>query len=199
MNRLCFLVAPALLLGYGVARLIDGLDGAHGPGTAWTIGHLLFLAGLLAFGAVLSGLYRLAAERGGGARRFALGTVIVSYLGIAAFVWSVLVDLWVGWHAADRAGMNALYDQYDPPALIPALGPLFQLGLLTLLVQLALARRAPWWSPLAVLLACVGITVNLDLLPLGAVLFSLAFVPFAVLPAAPQDATEPADRIGAPL
>jgi hypothetical protein len=181
LSRLAFLAAPALLFGYGVVRLIDGRDGTHGPGPAWTVGHLLFLAALLAFGVVLFGLYRLAAERGPGAQRLALGTLLVSYLGLAAFVWTVLVDLWVGWHAVDRAGMNALYDSYDTPALIPALGPLFQVGLLVLLVQLAVARRVPWWSPVSVVLACLAITVNLDLLPLGGVLFAVALLPF-VLP-----------------
>src|SRR3712207_3367143 len=45
-----FVAAPTLLFGYGVVRLVDGRDGAYGPGLAWTIGHLLFLAGLVMFG-----------------------------------------------------------------------------------------------------------------------------------------------------
>jgi hypothetical protein len=42
-----FVAAPALIFGYGVVRLIDGLDGEYGPGLTWIIGHLLFLAGLV--------------------------------------------------------------------------------------------------------------------------------------------------------
>jgi hypothetical protein len=183
LSSLSYLAAPALLLGYGVARLIDGLDGTHGPGPAWTVGHLLFLASLVMFGFVLYDLARTVGASGRRARQFGLGTLVAAGLGLTAFTGTVLVDLWVGLHASDRAGMNALYDRYDTPALIPALGPLFQLGLLVLLVQSVVVRRVPWWSPVAALLACVAITVDLDLLPLGALLFSIALAPFAALAA----------------
>ncbi len=32
--RIAVVIAPVLLLLYGVLRLIDGLDGKHGPGLA---------------------------------------------------------------------------------------------------------------------------------------------------------------------
>ena len=186
MIRLSYLAAPLLLLAYGLARLIDGRDGVHGPGPAWTIGHLLFLAGLLSYAAVLVGLYRIAAGRGGTARIVAGTTLAVAYVGLAGFVQTVLIDLWVGLNAADRAGMSRLYDQHDGLPVLTTLGPLFQVGLLILLVRIALAQRSLWWSPVALLLGNVALTVNLDLLPVGALLFLVALLPFARLERAPR-------------
>lgn len=57
--KLPILLAPAFLFGYGIVRLIDGIDGVYGPGLAWSIGHLLFLAGFLTFAVVLARLPRL--------------------------------------------------------------------------------------------------------------------------------------------
>ena len=180
MIRLSYLAAPLFLLAYGAARLIDGRDGVHGPGPAWTIGHLLFLAGLLAYAVVLVGLYRIAVGRGGTARILAGATLVAAYVGLAGFVQTVLIDLWVGLNAADRAGMSQLYDQHDGLPILTTLGPLFQVGLLILLVRIVLVRRGPWWSPVALLLGNVALTVNLDLLPVGALLFLAALAPFAV-------------------
>jgi ABC-type Na+ efflux pump permease subunit len=56
MTRFAYLGAPAFMFGYGVTRLIDGLDGSHGPGPAWTLGHLMFLVALLLYGVVAAGL-----------------------------------------------------------------------------------------------------------------------------------------------
>jgi hypothetical protein len=58
-----YLLAPAFTLGYGIVRIIDGLDGQYGPGPAWTIGHLAFLAGLAFFVPVLLDLRRRADHR----------------------------------------------------------------------------------------------------------------------------------------
>lgn len=57
----------------------------------------------------------------------------------------------------------------------------FELGLLTLLVRLVVRRLAPWWSPVLVLLGFVPIAVNLDLLPLGALVILAGLVPVAGL------------------
>ncbi|HEY1612059.1 MAG TPA: hypothetical protein VGF97_00010 [Rhizomicrobium sp.] len=59
------------------------------------------------------------------------------------------------------------------------LGPaLFQVGLTSLLVQLAFVRRLPLWSPIAVLLGFVAIGYNLNLMVAGAVLIGVGFFPF---------------------
>ncbi|HEY1487547.1 MAG TPA: hypothetical protein VGF84_15685 [Micromonosporaceae bacterium] len=185
LTGLACVVAPALIIAYGVARLIDGLDGTHGPGPAWTIGHLFFLAGLLLFGVAMIGL-RNRVERG---RIVATVAATAGLVGLVAFVRTTLIDLIVGFQGVDRAGMNRIYPRYDgwpgglPTGLTDALGnvgpALFLLGLLTLTILLVAARPAmwSWWSPVLVAIGFAAISVNLDLLPVGGAALLLALLP----------------------
>jgi hypothetical protein len=100
--------------------LIDSADGNHGHGLAWTIGHLLFLAGFLLYAAVLVGLRRL----------------IVRGRGVAT--------------VAVVAGLVGL---------------------------LIVARKLPVCSPVLLVLGFVLITINLDLMPLGAAALLIAVLP----------------------
>ncbi|MEU6034517.1 hypothetical protein ABZ801_03845 [Actinomadura sp. NPDC047616] len=190
MTRIAFHLAPALMLAYGVVRLIDGRDGQHGPGPAWTIGHLLFLGSLVLYGLVIVGLRRrMPVARGRRGRRIAADvTAAVAGVGLVTFVRVAVIDIVVGLKAADAAEKSALADRYaDVPAVLPQafyeIGPVFfMLGLLVLLVQFAVLTtdRKPVAaaSPVLVALGFVAITVNLDLLPVGAALIWLALAPF---------------------
>ncbi|MEV0660511.1 hypothetical protein ACIBI3_00435 [Actinomadura luteofluorescens] len=188
MTRIAFHLAPALMLAYGVVRLIDGRDGRHGPGPAWTVGHLLFLGSLLLYGAVIAGLWRrLPVAEGGRARRITAGALAaVAAVGLVTFIRVAIIDIVVGLRAADAAEKSALADRYaDVPAVLPQalyeIGPvLFMLGLTALLVQHAVVGPRRWaaaGSPVLLVLAFVGITANLDLLPVGAALIWLALFP----------------------
>jgi hypothetical protein len=183
--RFSYIAAPALLLAYGVARLIDGLDGSYGPGPAWTIGHLLFGGGLTLFGVVLFGLRQEVSRY----RVIATAAAAVGLAGLLVFIRSVVVDLIVGFQGADRADMDRIYPRYDgfpgglPTAfyrIVDNVGPaFFILGLLTLLIQLAVVRprRLPWWSPVLVAIGFACSTVNLDLLPAAGALMLLGLLP----------------------
>ena len=175
LTRVAYLMAPALLLAYGVARLIDSMDGSYGPGPAWTIGHLFFLAGLILFGVVLVGLRRQTHRF----RIIATGAVVVGLMGLLAFVRGIVIDLIVGSQGINRADMDRIYPHYDgwpggmPTAFTGVLdnvGPaLFVVGLLALTIPLAIVRprRLAWWSPVLVALGFALINVDLDLLPAG--------------------------------
>jgi len=190
MTRIAFHLAPALMLAYGAVRFIDGLDGQHGPGPAWTVGHLIFLVSLLMYGGVIAGLYgRVRATAGGTARRVTAGVATtVAALGLVTFVRVAIVDIVVGLQAADPAEKSMLSDRYaDLPAVLPQaiyeIGPMFfMLGLLALLIQFAVVtpgrKAVAALSPVLVTLGFVAITVNLDLLPAGAALIWLALLPF---------------------
>ncbi|WP_242910821.1 hypothetical protein [Actinomadura terrae] len=186
MSRIAFHLAPALMLAYGVVRLIDGRDGQHGPGPAWTVGHLLFFGSLVLYGGVIAGLY--GRIRGTGrctAHRVAAGGMTaVAAFGLVTFVRVTIVDLVVGFRAADAAEKSVLADRYaDVPAVLPQavyeIGPvLFMLGLVGLLVQFAVrapgGRAVAALSPVLVLLSFVAIALDLDLLPVGAALIWIA-------------------------
>jgi hypothetical protein len=174
------IVASGLFVAYGIVRLVDGRDGEHGPGTAWTVGHLLFLTGILLFGVLLvraRGLLR--ARRGLGA-----AAVVAGMVGVAAFVRVFVVDVIVGFRAEDHAAMSRIGDEYErwPGDLgiyepLYTVGPLlFLAGLLTLAVLLTVERQLPVWSPVLLLAGFVAISANLDLMPLGGTLLGLAFV-----------------------
>ncbi|MBO2453488.1 hypothetical protein J4573_40795 [Actinomadura barringtoniae] len=192
-----FHAAPALMLTYGVIRLIDGRDGTYGPGLAWTVGHVLFLGALVLYGLVTAGLWRQM-PAGGTARRTTAGIAAgLSALGLVAFIRVAIIDIVVGLKAADHAEKSTLAHKYaDVPNVLPSAvydtAPmLFMLGLTVLLVQHAvIARRATVaLSPVAGLLGFAVIAVNLNLLPLGAALIWLSLLPFA-RPNAHRTATE---------
>jgi hypothetical protein len=145
MTRIASHLAPAFMLMYGLVRLIDGRDGQHGPGPAWTVGHLIFLGSLLLYGGVIAGLYgRVRATAGGTARRVTAGILTaVAAFGLVTFVRVAIIDIVVGLQAADNAEKSMLADRYaDVPAVLPQalyeIGPMFfMLGLVALLVQFA--------------------------------------------------------------
>ncbi|MFI6514280.1 hypothetical protein ACIBF1_01810 [Spirillospora sp. NPDC050679] len=179
MTRLAFHLAPALMLAYGAVRLIDGRDGQHGPGPAWTVGHLLFLGSLVLYGGVIAGLHgRIWAAGRGAARRAAAGvTAAVAAFGLLTFIRVAIIDIYVGLEAESPAEKSALADRYaDVPAVLPQavyeIGPVFfMLGLVALLA--ATGHRA---ASALIALGFVTITLNLDLLPVGAALIWVALV-----------------------
>ncbi|MFC8224193.1 hypothetical protein [Streptomyces sp. NPDC057287] len=165
------LIAPLLLALYGLLRLVDGLDGDHGPGLAWNLGHTLFFVGFLLFGVVTFRLRELVPGTSPRGRLMANVATVVSLFGIACFLWVILGDL-----SADVAEAAPL------PELLEMIGPLaFQLGWLTLLVILVTAtpRLLPAWSPLLVLGGFVLFAADLDLLPVGALLLTAGLAPVA--------------------
>ncbi|MEU8340487.1 hypothetical protein SAMN05443665_1002215 [Actinomadura meyerae] len=189
MSRIAFHLAPALMLAYGVVRLIDGRDGQHGPGPAWTVGHVLFLGSLLLYGGVIAGVYgRIRAASGGTASRVAAGvTTVLATLGLVTFVRVAIIDIVVGLRAADPVAKSMLSDRYaDVPAVLPQalyeIGPVFfMLGLVALLVQFAATtpgrKAVAALSPVLVALGFVAIMLDLNLLPAGAALIWIALVP----------------------
>ncbi len=190
-----FVVAPALMFGYGVVRLIDGRDGEDGPGPAWTIGHLLFLAGLVLFGGVVVRLRRLVATTTTARKVTASVAMALALVGVTAFVRVILIDLLVGFRATDNAEMRVIRDDIgNVPGILPEavwdLGPLlFQVGLLTLTVQLATLqpRRLAAWSPALIAIGFACIMIDLSLLSVGAALFAFALAPVAWRPARQAD------------
>ncbi|KQX57782.1 MULTISPECIES: hypothetical protein [unclassified Streptomyces] len=165
------LIAPLLLVLYGLLRLVDGLDGEHGPGLAWNLGHALFFVGFALFGVVTVGLRRLVPATTSRGRLLANAAATAGLFGVACFLWVILGDLF-----ADLDSAAPL------PEPLQMIGPLaFQLGWLTLLVMLVAARPRllPVWSPLLVLVGFVLFAADLDLLPIGGLLLMAGLAPVA--------------------
>lgn len=174
--------APLLVLGYGLLRLVDGLDGDRGPGLAWNLGHLAFFGAMLLFGVLAFGLIRYTPA---GARRIASIAASTTVLGVVCFLWVITGDLAPGFR-----------DAKPLPEPLEVAGPLaFTLGMLALLGLLVAARRMPFWSPLLFGAGIVAITIELDLLPLAALLLIAAFAPLAA--SAPADSTQAGHAAGA--
>ncbi|MEV7615538.1 hypothetical protein [Streptomyces sp. NPDC089799] len=177
---LSFITAPILLIAYGSVRLL--VEGSKEPGAAWTIGHLAFLLGVLSFGAICTGLHRTVTDDGGGPvrRRLARAGLVTGLLGMAAAAAQALIDLYVGLRATDKPHMRELFARIqDVPGVEPAVytvGPLFlYLGMIILLA--ALRGRDSVRASALFLLGTAAIAANLDLLPLGGLLYLLAFAP----------------------
>jgi hypothetical protein len=177
------LVGPALMAGYGAVRLVGRAVSDYGPGVWWSLAHLLFLAGVLAFVPVFLGLRGLAGERGGG-RVAATVAAGVGLLGAAAVVVQAVIDLAAGFVAADKQAMSELFDRVQGvPGVMPLVYTVvpvfFWLGLLALVALLAFLRRdvVRWWAPALVLAGTVLMAVSLDLLPVGALCLGVALLP----------------------
>ena len=168
--RFCAFTAPALMLVYGLLRVVDGLDGQRHDGPAWDLGHLAFFVAIVLF-AVLALALRVLDRPAAVAPRVLVDAATVAVLvGSGCFLWVITGDLNEGFQSAAPL-----------PDVLQLLGPLlFQAGLLTLLIRLVPARRLPIWSPVLVLVGFVSIGVTLDLLPLGAVLVLAALLPLAL-------------------
>ncbi|MFC9622927.1 hypothetical protein ACFTXM_24055 [Streptomyces sp. NPDC056930] len=178
-----FLAGPALMAAYGVVRLIGRAVSDYGPGMWWSLAHLLFLAGVLVFVPVFLGLRRLAGERGG--KRVAVAVAAwTGLLGAAAVAVQAVIDLVVGFVAADKRAMGEIFERVqDIPGVMPSVYTvvpmLFWLGLLALVTLLAFFRRdlVRAWAPVAALAGVVLTGMNLDLLPIGALCIGLALLP----------------------
>ncbi|MGW2342339.1 hypothetical protein [Streptomyces sp. NPDC001661] len=163
---------PLLLFSYGGLRLIDGMDGDHGPGLAWNLGHTCFLAAFLLLGTFVVDLRRLVPARTARMRTAATVAMAAGVFGAACFVWVILGDLFSG-----------LADSAPLPDVLQLAGPLaFQLGMLTLLIMLASVRprRLPVWSPALVFVSFALIAVSLDLIPLAAIGLMGGLAPLAL-------------------
>ena len=178
------LAGPALMLGYGVVRL---LDGHHGPGPGWTAGHILLVLGLLCFVPAMLTLRRLAADGGPVRRATATAGAVLGLVGICAVLGQAAVDLCVGAVSADRAAMNTRFDHFQShpgvtPLLYSVVPVFFYLGLLLLTGALALGRpsRIGLHAPVCVLLGTLVMAADLDLMPVGALLYGAAFAPLAL-------------------
>ncbi|MGN9789103.1 hypothetical protein ACTMTF_47465 [Nonomuraea sp. ZG12] len=179
LTRKPFILAPLLVLVYGVVHILDGLDGTYGPGLAWTAGHLAFLASLTLFAPLVLELARRAKSR-----RMAGAVAAFSLLGIAAGAAQFTIDLVVGFLAADRAEMGRLFDQVQAaPGAIPVIyivvPTFFYVGLVILVAMEASAGRIRWWSPALVALGVVVVVVSRDLLVLSALLNLAGLAPLS--------------------
>jgi hypothetical protein len=169
--RLTAIAAPILLFLYGVLRLIDGMDGHHGPGFAWNLGHTLFLIAFVMLGGLTVGLRRLVPATSRPARVVADLAMVAGLFGAACFIWVILGDLFA--HVHDAAPL---------PGPLEVAGPLvFQVGVLGLLVMLVVARsrRLPFWTPILVLAGFLLFAMNLDLIPVGALIVLCGLSPLA--------------------
>jgi hypothetical protein len=177
--RFCALVAPACLLVYSVLRWIDGLDGHHDHDSLyWIVGHAFFFIGFVLLAALMIGL-RPMVPRGAVAAGVATAAAVA---GAACFNWVTLGDLFERFPAL--------------PDVLQIVGPLlFEVGALTVLIQLVVARQLTVWSPVLVFLGFVALAVNLDLLPIASVLVGVGLVPLARMQPTPDRTAVPAGRL----
>ncbi|MDI6097137.1 hypothetical protein QLQ12_00755 [Actinoplanes sp. NEAU-A12] len=158
--------APVLLLAYGLLRLIDGLDGARGPGLVWTLAHMMFFAAMVLFGVLAAAVRPLVPAGARTVATVAAGAVVA---GVACFLWVIAGDLSVAFREAAPL-----------PEPLWIAGPLlFSLGLLALLGLLVAARRVPVWSPLLLGAGVAAIIIDIDFLPPAALILLAALSPLA--------------------
>ncbi|MEU9193351.1 hypothetical protein [Streptomyces hundungensis] len=189
LTRLSYVAAPALLVVYGSIRLL--VEGSREPGAAWITGHLAFLGGVLFFGVLCGGLCRTVVVAAGPVRRrVARVAWAVALAGVGAAAVQALIDLYVGFRAADKPEMSELFTRVqDVPGVLPvvySVVPLFlYLGMIALLAALGGSGAV---RPLVLfVLGTVAIAANLNFLPLGGLCYLLAFAPLRHRVPGPHD------------
>lgn len=187
--RIPFIAAPVLMFGYGIIRILDGLDGERGPGPAWTIGHLVFVAAMVMFLLVFRHLHRLA-----GGDTLSTVTLVVAAVGAVALIGQFGVDIVSGLladtHAQMAANSRTVHGNPLVALAIYDVGPyLFYAGQFVLVLQLALTRRIAGWTPVLLLVDLVMPLVDKDLIPIGAAALLVSFVSISRrIPARPEPA-----------
>jgi hypothetical protein len=174
MTRISAVAAPVLLFAYGILHWIDGQEGDEKGGLAWNVGHTAFFISIGLFAVLAVDLRRVVRTVSPDRRLAAAVGTTATLVGAACFLWVILGDLFAGLRDAARL-----------PDPLTVAGPLlFQLGMLTLLLLLVIARprRLSAWSPVLVLLGFAAIAANLDLLPLAATLIGAGLLPLAARP-----------------
>lgn len=167
-TRTAFLAAPLFLL-VGVVAMKFGWKGNNGLDWTvalplWTGAHLSYVLGYLFCGVVLVALWSRARRgaRGRAERTGADVVAAVGAVGLVAMLGQMVIDLIVGFRAADRAGMAEISRSFhDIPGFetffygtIPAL----QLTATALLiVLLAVRREVPVWTAAVVVVGSVAI------------------------------------------
>jgi multisubunit Na+/H+ antiporter MnhB subunit len=174
--RIPFIAAPVLTFTYGVIRIIDGFDGERGPGPAWTIGHLVFIAAMVMFLLVFRHLHRLA-----GRDTLSTVTLVVAAVGAVALIGQFGVDIVNGFLSDDHARMAEISRSVHKNQLVALalydVGPyLFYAGQFVLVVQLAVTRRIAGWTPFLLLVDLIMPLVDKDLIPIGAAALLVSFV-----------------------
>ncbi|MFF5083784.1 hypothetical protein ACFY36_42610 [Actinoplanes sp. NPDC000266] len=166
--RLMAVVAPLLMLCYGLLRWVDGWDGDRGNGPAWDVGHVAFFAAMVLFAVLAVRMRGLITGRRAVTVAASLAAAAAVF-GVGCFLWVITGDLFDGFR--ERAPL---------PDVLETTGPaLFGLGIVVLMGLLAAARRLPWWSPVLFLAGFLAIPVDLDLLPFAATAILIAFAPLA--------------------
>ncbi|WP_406331826.1 hypothetical protein [Streptomyces sp. NBC_00203] len=173
--RTAFLGAPLLTFTYGVIRIVDGLDGVRGPGTAWTTGHLAFIAAMALFTVAFGQLCRMA-----GNGRLATALSAIATAGALCLIAQFTIDVVAGALTGDHHMMSEAIARISAvPAVSPIVyqaGPfLFCGGMLALVVQLAAMRRIKAWTPFLVLCDLLLPMANKDFIPLCATLLLVSF------------------------
>ncbi|MFE2527991.1 hypothetical protein ACFXEL_27560 [Streptomyces sp. NPDC059382] len=190
LTRFSFVAAPVLLVVYGSIRLLA--PASKEPGAAWIIGHLAFLGGALLLAPVCGGLRRAAVGSAGAARRRVVRTAwAVALAGVAAASAQAIIDIYVGFRAADKPEMSDIFDRVQSlPGVLPLVYTVVPLFLYIGMIALLAALKGPGAARSLVLfvLGTLAIAVNLDLLPIGGLCYLLAFIPLRHRVATPQAA-----------
>ena len=167
--RIAAIGAPILILLYGLLRLIDVMEGNQSHGFVWNLGHVLFFISFILFGGLSVELRRLVPSKSKVAKVVAYLAMVASLIGTACFLWGILGDL--------------MKNVASVPTLLKLVGPLlFQVGMLGLLVMLVASRprQLPIWTPIMVLIGFLVFAINLNLLPIGALIILIGLSPLGI-------------------
>ncbi|WP_073483178.1 hypothetical protein [Streptoalloteichus hindustanus] len=194
ISRLALTAGPLCFLGYGVIRFVGRMDGHYGPGMDWFTAHVVGLLGFVMFGALVLGIRRLLPA--GPWREVASVTALVS---LATLLVQFTADIVAGLVATDRAEMSAALQPFQSfpgvRATFYLVGPqLWVVALLALTVMLARAGRLRWWSVALFALGSALPLITLDLAPLAALCYLVAFAPLASPPTVERERERPSPR-----
>lgn len=177
-----YVLAGLFLLGYALIRWWSGRHGSRGPDAAWFWGHLLFLVSQVMVATVLVDLLRRLRGLHPRLPGLVTGVSVLALVGKYAAITQTIIDIVVGLCARDRDVMGAMFTrvQAAPGGEFRCVSGAPLRVLPRVLIQVFTlcssgAGRLRWW-PAALLTVSLVAAVDLDLLPLSAVLLQISFL-----------------------
>lgn len=157
------ILSPLVGLAAGTAM---GFLGRQGPGDGWVLAHILFIISFTLLIPAIIGLRSLLGTQEASSKEIVADTgILLAIIGILALLAQMVIDLAVGFLAADKAEMSTLFRTIRAVAGMElafySLGPvLLYIGVVLFIGLLAYVHKVSVWIAVLIIVGNIFIAVG---------------------------------------